>query len=101
MLRKMCEKLTSIQRHTHPDYKNPRVLRDQTISAADIGNVSCALKEHISSAAHEALQKIATFLSSQPRSSGSQADAASEAYYGLGRRFGARAGCKFSSSRNK
>lgn len=97
----MWDKLTSIQRHIHPDYRNPRFLPDQIISAADIGNVSRALKEHVSSAAHEAQKNIATFLSSQPRSAGSQADAASEAYYGLGRRFGGRAGCKFSSSRNK
>ena len=88
VFRLLCEKLTSIQRQLHSDYRNPRFLRDQLIAAADIPNVRRALKEHVPKTAHDAIQKIASLLSSEPASAGNTVDGDSSTFYGLKTSYG-------------
>lgn len=98
--RRMCHKLTSNQRQLNPDNRNPRILRGQLVAAADIDTGSGALNKQSPSTAHDALQKFTTVLSSKPGTAFSQADASSEAYYGLGRCSEGRAERKQSSTMN-
>ena len=88
VFRLLCEKLTSIQRQLHSDYRNPRFLRDQLIAAADIPNVRRALKEHVPKTAHDAIQKIASLLSSEPASAGNTVEGDSSTFYGLKTSYG-------------
>lgn len=57
VFREMCDKLTSVQRHLYPDYRNQRYLCDQPTAAADTGSISPALKENIPTTGHDTMQK--------------------------------------------
>ena len=92
VFRKLVDKLTSIQRQLHPSYREDRFLRDQLIIAADINQLSNSLREKIPKSAQEAINRIASQLSSDPKSAGAHfIEDCDEANYVLGRRFGGQA----------
>ena len=82
--------LNKIQRQLHPDYRKDRFLKDQLVTSADIPQVARALREKVPQNSHEASQRIAALLSSEPNSAGSFTVSCSddeEIYYGLGQRY--------------
>ena len=96
VFRHVSDELIKTQLQLHEDYRKDRFLRDQLLIAADIPRLRRSLIERIPSTAQEAMQRIATLLSSEPKSAGAfftnDADAA---LYGFGKRFGGQARGKY------
>jgi len=99
----VADNLTKIQHQLHTAYHDPRFLRDQLLVAADIPHLRRSLIEKIPATAQEAMQRIATLLSSAPRSAAAHCidDQEDQVNYGTGKRFGgdARKRLKGSASR--
>ena len=98
VFREVSDNLTRVQHQLHKDYHHDRFLRDQLLRAADLPHLRRSLIEKIPATAQEAMQRIATLLSSEPRSAGANfvndhADGTNldEVHYGLGKRFGGNA----------
>jgi len=93
IFREVSDQLTKVQHQLHKDYHEPRFLRDQLLIAADLPHLRRSLIEKIPATAQEAMQRIATLLSSEPRSAGANCtwENMDEVHYGLGMRYGGNA----------
>ena len=95
VFRTLSEELVQTQHQLHADYHLDRFLRDQLLISADIPKLRRSLIEKIPRTAQEAMQRIATLLSSEPRSASAHIcdDAMNDgdAMYGFGSRFGGNA----------
>ena len=87
VFRDMSSELSKIQRQLHYKYHNDIFLRDRLVASADLPQLSRALKEKPPKTAHEARERIASLLSSEPNSAGSVATAGDDAYWGTDRRY--------------
>lgn len=93
VFRNVTDQLTKIQHQLHRSYHDPRFLRDQLLIAADLPHLRRSLIEKIPKTAQEAMQRIATLLSSEPKSAGANCihEDRDEINYGLGNRYGGQA----------
>lgn len=89
VFREMSARLSNIQRQLDTKYREDIFLRDQIITATNIEHVRRALKINTPLTAHEANQKIASFLSSEPRSAGNYCDEGDngDVFFGIGQKF--------------
>jgi hypothetical protein len=89
--------LTKTQRQLHEEYHLDRFLRDQLVLSADLPHLQRSFRENVATSAHNATQRIASLLSSEPGSTSGTAgnivfdEGDDAANYGLGRRFGGEA----------
>ena len=92
VFRELSEELTRIQHQLHSDYHGDRFLRDQLLVAADIPHLRRSLIDKMPRTAPEAMQRIATLLSSEPLSAGANfAMHSTQANYGVNKQFGGQA----------
>lgn len=94
VFREFCDNLSSLQRQLHSSYHNDLFLRDQLMVAADIEDIKRLLMDKIPNSSHEAMQRIAARLSSEPRSAGVNnvlSDSEDELNYSIGSRYGGKA----------
>lgn len=87
-------KLSTLQKQLSANYQHDNLLRDQLVIACDIDRVQQSLCERVPKTAQEAMNRIATFLSHEPRSSSTYVTTSageSTALYSLGRRYGGEA----------
>ena len=103
VFRKVSEDLVQTQHQLHEDYRKDRFLRDQLLVCADIPRLKRSLIEKIPATAQEAMQRIATLLSSEPRSAGAyfNQNDAEDAFYGFGKRYGGDARRRAKAFRHK
>jgi len=87
VFRDLSSTLARIQRQLRAEYRKDRFLSDKLVADADIPHVSKALKEKAPLTAHEATQRIATLLFSEPNSAGKHGMDSGEAFYGLEQRY--------------
>ena len=96
VFRDLSNRLTQIQRQLDKSYRTDNFLRDQLLVAADLTSIKQSMRERVPKTAQEATQRIATFLSSEAGSAGSNAffncdTAFNEALYSLGSKYGGEA----------
>jgi len=85
----LADSLTKVQHQLHCSHHDTRFLRYQLLVAAAMPHLRHSLVERIPSTPQEAMQRIATLLSSDPRSVGAHCiQDFDKVNYGLGRRFG-------------
>ena len=103
VFRKVSEDLVQTQHQLHEDYRKDRFLRDQLLVCADIPRLKRSLIEKIPATAQEAMQRIATLLSSEPRSAGAyfNQNDAEDAFDGFGKRYGGDARRRAKAFRHK
>lgn len=87
VFREVSDELIKTQHQLHTDYHSDRFLRDQLLVCADIPRLKRSLIEKIPTSAQEAMQRIATLLSSEPKSAAANFGDEDEANYGFGKRF--------------
>ena len=83
-------KLPRIQKQLDHVYHDDVFLRDQILVATDIPEISRALREKVPQSSQEAIQRIATFMSSESHSAGAHfcdKSSTDNALYSLGNRF--------------
>ena len=68
VFRSLSQKLSSIQRQLHSDYHKDRFLCDMLVQAADSPQMKRSFLERAPTTSHEAIQRIAALLSSEPGS---------------------------------
>lgn len=85
-------RLTTLQKKLSAHYQHDDFLRAQLIIATDINHIQQSLKERIPKNAQEAVNRIATFLSHQPKTAGAffndTKEPESGAMYSLGQKYG-------------
>lgn len=97
----LADRLTKIQHQLHSSYHEDRFLRDQLLVAADLPSLRRSLVDKIPRTAQEAMQRIASLLSSEPRSAGANVcDEDASVMYSLGHKYHGKARRKFPSKRN-
>lgn len=67
---KLSNKLTRLHRQLDVSYRSDLFLRDQVIVSVDIPSITRALREKVPETSQEAINRVATFLSTEPNSVG-------------------------------
>ncbi len=91
IFRQFSYKLSQIQQQLDTPYRHDNFLRDQLMISVDIPNIQQLLKERVPRTSQQAINRVATFLSSEPTSAGSYITKSNEsrtAMYTLGQKFG-------------
>lgn len=85
-------RLSNLQRQLSSNYKKDEFLRDQILIAADIPKIQQSMRERVPESAADAQNRIATFLSSEPKSAGAHVVFEDDsAMYTTGYKFGGQA----------